>query len=138
MDERIEAQDILLDAANAISDRSDIRDDDCGKSMIRTVAMFNNLTGEMITEKEGWFFMACVKLARSQQGQFHLDDYIDASAYIALAGEAAYGEVRPSRNGPQVCKNVQEDESDVHGPWADQSAVEVQEPLVDLSGMPGK
>ena len=94
------AQDILISGAMAIKDRSSVRDDDCGKSMSRTVGFFDSLTGKEMTEREGWIFMACVKLSRSQQGEFHEDDYIDAAAYIALAGAAAYGEVRPSRNSP--------------------------------------
>ena len=33
--------------------------------------------------------MALLKIARTQQGGFNLDDYIDASAYSAIAGEIA-------------------------------------------------
>ena len=33
--------------------------------------------------------MSLLKIARTQQGGFNLDDYIDASAYSAIAGEIA-------------------------------------------------
>ena len=82
-------------------------------------------------------FMACVKLSRSQQGDFHEDDYIDAAAYIALAGAAAYGEVRPSRKGPSKCENVREDEGDVHRPVSYETRF-VFEPSLGLPRMPGK
>jgi len=108
-------QEILQAAIDAIADRASIRDLDGEKSMSTTTDMFNGLTGQMVTEREGWIFMVCLKLSRSQQGRFHEDDYIDAAAYIALAGAAAHGEVRPSRNGPPSCKNVRKDEDDVHG-----------------------
>jgi len=129
------SKDILLAAAMAINDRASVRDDDCGKSMARTVGFFDSLTGKEMTEREGWLFMACVKLSRSQQGQYHEDDYIDAAAYIALAGAAAYGEVRPTRNGPSVGKDLPEDEGDVHGPDADETFI-YKEPVVDLSLLP--
>ena len=127
----------ILDAAKAdIIDRSATRDDDTGKSMVRTVDIFDKLTGNELSPRDGWLFMACVKIARSQQGKFHIDDYTDAASYIALAGEAAYGEVRPSRNGPSGCKNVRKDESDVYGPNAD-STEAWEKPMVDLSELPG-
>ena len=33
--------------------------------------------------------MSLLKIARTQQGSFNLDDYVDASAYSAIAGEIA-------------------------------------------------
>ena len=47
------------------------------------------MTGLSLTEEEGWIFMVFLKLARSQQGEFKLDDYVDMAAYAALAGESA-------------------------------------------------
>ena len=84
----MKASQCLSEAAAGIINRSAIRDDNGVKSMIKTVAMFNNATGRHLTESEGWLFLAMVKLSRSQQGKFHEDDFIDAAAYIALAGEA--------------------------------------------------
>lgn len=85
-----DAELILKEAANGIRDRAATRDNEKEKSMTRTLRVFSQLVGhEPMPESEGWLFMACVKLGRSQQGGFHLDDYVDAAAYVALAGEAA-------------------------------------------------
>lgn len=81
--------DILNGAIKGIEDRAPFRDDHGLKSMARTVAIFDATTGQDLTESEGWLFMAFVKISRSQQGDFHIDDYLDACAYIALSGEAA-------------------------------------------------
>ena len=88
---RNDARSILKQASDAIQNRAITRDNsDTERSMARTINIFNGLiNSDLLNEANGWLFMACVKLARSQQGQFHLDDYIDAAAYIALAGEAA-------------------------------------------------
>lgn len=104
------AEAILHAASEAIRDRSATRDHDGKKSMTITVDQFNKLADTELTEREGWLFMACVKMGRSQQGAFHVDDYIDAASYIALAGEAAACEVRPTRpDFGQMGKNVRED-----------------------------
>ena len=91
------AEAILHASKEAIQDRSSTRDHDGQKSMRRTVDFFNILADTSLTEREGWLFMACVKLCRSQQGSFHVDDYTDAASYVALAGECAASEVRPTR-----------------------------------------
>jgi len=131
------AQDILQAGIDAITDRSAARDDDTGKSMVRTVDIFDKLTGNDLSARDGWLFMACVKIARSQQGAFHIDDYTDAAAYIALAGEAGYGEVRPTRNGPSVGKDLPKSKGYV--PRLDAyEVIGVPEPLVDLPVVSGK
>ena len=89
---------ILRDAGDAICERQITRDNGSEKSMRRTLRVFQSLTGQdLMTESQGWLFMACVKLGRSQQGKFHQDDYTDAVAYIALAGEAA---AKEAEDGP--------------------------------------
>lgn len=81
---------ILHDAAQAIADRATSRDCSTGeRSMRRCVAAFNALYGMDLTEEQGWQFMSLLKKARSTAGRRHLDDYIDDSAYAALAGECA-------------------------------------------------
>lgn len=83
------APDILIAAADAITTRADQRDSADGeRSMARTVATFNTLTGYTLSERDGWVFMAVVKLARSQQGRHVIDDYTDGAAFMALAGES--------------------------------------------------
>lgn len=81
---------ILHDAAQAIVDRASSRDCATGeRSMARCVAAFNALYGLGLTEEQGWQFMSLLKKARASAGRMHLDDYIDDSAYAALAGECA-------------------------------------------------
>lgn len=81
---------ILQIAADAIADRAAARDQPDGeRSMARTVAAFNAITGRAITEREGWLFMAQLKAARAWGGNHHADDYVDGAAYFGLAGESA-------------------------------------------------
>lgn len=90
---------ILRDAGDCIHARAIIRDDGSVRTMGRTVNIFNGLiNNDLLSEAQGWLFMACVKLSRSQQGEFHLDDYVDAAAYVALAGEAAAKENEQQTN----------------------------------------
>ena len=49
--------------------------------------MFNTLTGHKLTPEQGWKFMVCLKLVRSEQGAFRADNFVDGAAYFALAGE---------------------------------------------------
>ena len=54
-----------------------------------TVLAFAAITGVLMTEEQGWLFMALLKAVRSQQGAYRSDSYEDGAAYFALAGEAA-------------------------------------------------
>lgn len=82
--------DILREAAATIDQRAQQRDTVAERSMARTVAAFNGLTGRDLTEEEGWLFMVALKLARATGGRaFHRDDYVDAAAYTALLAECS-------------------------------------------------
>lgn len=89
------ADGFLLEAADAIDHRAAERDTPEGeRSMARATAMFNAWRGPRhgdgaLTEREGWVFMALLKLARARGGGYRRDDYVDGAAYIALAGECA-------------------------------------------------
>lgn len=88
------APDILQAGVQCMADRAKQRDHADGeRSISRAVHMFNALRGQYgpraITEREGWVFMALLKLSRAEGGAHNIDDYIDAAAYMALAGEAA-------------------------------------------------
>jgi hypothetical protein len=83
---KVMAPDLLKRAGAAMTQRAASRGKKNERSMARTVAVFNALTDQNLTEREGWMFMACLKAARAQAG-FNIDDYIDGSAYLALAGE---------------------------------------------------
>lgn len=83
------APSLLIDAADAIENRASQRDKPGGERSMRTaVATFNALTGQQISEREGWVFMAILKLARAQGGKHTRDDYVDGAAYLALACES--------------------------------------------------
>lgn len=89
-EERSIAIEILSKAAMHMRDRASTYDAPDGeRSMARTVTAFNALTGNQITETDGWFFMALLKIARSNQGEYKADNYEDGTAYMSLAGEAA-------------------------------------------------
>lgn len=88
----IGADEILQIANEAIAQRG-VMYDSTGqqqeRSMGKVVTMFNALTGHELTIEQGWKFMCLLKLARSEQGEFSLDSFIDLAAYAALAGEEA-------------------------------------------------
>lgn len=82
------APDILTRAADEMRARGKQRDTPEGeRSMARTVASFNALTGLSLTEAQGWVFMCCLKLARGTSNSTVLDDTVDLAAYAALWGE---------------------------------------------------
>ena len=96
----ITAQSILQEAIDCISDRAPFRDANGEKSIELAAKVFSELTGHDLTEYDACIFLACIKLARSQRGEFHVDDYTDCSSYIALAGEARAREVSPKGKRP--------------------------------------
>ncbi|AIX12406.1 hypothetical protein CPT_Pollock47 [Escherichia phage Pollock] len=80
---------ILQEASRCIAARAHERDKESERSMSRCVAAFNAMYDLNLTEEQGWMFMVFLKAARASGGAFKLDDYVDGSAYFALAGEAA-------------------------------------------------
>lgn len=83
------APDILRQAAQTIDDRAAERDQEQERSMGRTVISFNALTGHQLSERDGWLFMAALKMARAcTTDTGNPDDYVDGAAYFALAGES--------------------------------------------------
>lgn len=88
--EPITAFGFLEQAAREMGDRAATYDRLQGeRSMGKTVAAFNALTGHALSEQEGWQFMELLKIARSNQGGYRADSFVDGAAYAALAGEAA-------------------------------------------------
>lgn len=88
--EEVRPEKILLAAAEHLKDRASTYDQPQGERSIgKTVAMFDVLTGINMTEEQGWLFMACLKMVRAQQGKYRADSYEDGAAYFALAGESA-------------------------------------------------
>ena len=83
------ATDLLQSAYDQIRDRASERDTEAERSMCSSVNAFNALYGTNLTEEQGWMFMVFLKAARAKGGRVRVDDYVDGSAYFALAGEAA-------------------------------------------------
>lgn len=84
------ANEILQAAAGHMQDRAATYDKPEGeRSMGATVEAFKAVTGHLLTEEQGWLFMALLKAVRSQQGALRMDSYEDGAAYFSLAGEAA-------------------------------------------------
>jgi hypothetical protein len=86
----ISAIEFLERAADLMLERAQEYDSPEGeRSMGRTVAAFNVLTGNILSEQEGWMFMMLLKLARqAQNDEWHQDSSEDAIAYAALMAEA--------------------------------------------------
>jgi hypothetical protein len=99
--EDITAQSILQEAIDCISDRAPFRDANGEKSIELAAEVFSKLTGHDLTEYDACIFLACIKLARSQRGEFTRDDYVDAASYIGLAGESRERCVRPAGKRPE-------------------------------------
>lgn len=86
----MQAFEFLEQGVSEMKDRAATYDAPEGeRSMAKTVAMFNALTGYNLTDEQGWKFMVCLKLVRSEQGAFRADSFVDGSAYFGLAGETA-------------------------------------------------
>lgn len=83
-------EEILNTAKKEMRNRSVVYDSDSGeRSMRATTEAFNAMTGQQLTEEQGWLFMICLKCVRSQQGKFREDSYVDGAAYFSLMGECA-------------------------------------------------
>lgn len=79
---------ILNDAIKTLSQRGIDYDAPRGeRSMAHATAIFNTITGNTLTESEGWTFMLAVKLARAQRGKPKRDTYVDLAGYAGLLGE---------------------------------------------------
>ncbi len=84
------APEFLAQAKVHMEDRAATYDNPEGeRSMGKTVAAFNAITGKELSETDGWLLMTLLKAVRANQGNFKSDNYEDLTAYAALLGEAA-------------------------------------------------
>ncbi|MFB6347847.1 DUF6378 domain-containing protein [Moraxella sp. ZJ142] len=95
----ISADEICQTAIETMKERGKAYDDKQTRerSMASVVAAFNAATGHQLTEEQGWHFMTILKIVRSQQGDYKADNYVDGTAYFALAGECADRHAPPKR-----------------------------------------
>lgn len=86
------APEFLHRAATIMEERGKQYDKPGGeRSMGKTVAAFNAITGQDMTEEQGWAFMLVLKQVRffSNTTEPHRDSLEDAIAYSALLAESA-------------------------------------------------
>lgn len=91
----LNANEILIAAAEAIADRAAERDVEQERSAATAVDIFNAWTGHDLSELDGWKFMMALKMARAGRGKFQIDDWVDLAGYAGLAGECAAKTVEP-------------------------------------------
>lgn len=84
------APELLGRAAALMHERGKAYDEPQGeRSMGKTVAAFNAITGRDLTESEGWLFMTTLKSVRGfTREEWHQDSFEDLIAYAALMAEA--------------------------------------------------
>lgn len=84
------AHEMLTKAAAHMEARAQTYDKPTGeRSMGRTVAAFNEVTGHNLSPAEGWLLMMILKAVRlTQRATYHADSAEDMVAYAALVGEA--------------------------------------------------
>lgn len=110
----MQANEFLEAGLGHMQDRASTYDKPAGeRSMLATVKAFEEITGVVLTEEQGWLFMVVLKLVRSQQGNFRADNYEDAAAYCGLQGEAAYVE-RYLEKDP-IVQGMRESQGEVGG-----------------------
>lgn len=90
--DRKTAQNYLTEAIDIIDRRGQTYDksqQQQERSMASIVIVFNQITGQDLTESQGWAFMQVLKLVRlhANPDKFHEDSAVDAIAYAALAAE---------------------------------------------------
>lgn len=89
----IYAAEFATRAADLLDERGKTYDrDGSERSMARTVAAFNAVTGKELTEWEGWLLMSLLKRVRQASSpSAHRDSAEDAVAYAALEAECLLG-----------------------------------------------
>lgn len=85
------AQDFLTQASELMKQRGKQYDKEEGeRSMGKAVAAFNMITGQALSEAEGWLLLQILKDVRQWQVPegYHADSAEDCVAYAALKAEA--------------------------------------------------
>ncbi len=127
----MKATDVLEKAAGHMRDRAATYDKPEGeRSMARTVAAFNAITGRDLTTAEGWAFMLLLKQVRVFQNPAkpHQDSLEDGVAYAALLAEEMLSELPPE----QMKLGLEESTTEA----AVGKPADPREPLFTLEGRP--
>ena len=108
----MKATDVLEKAAKHMRDRAATYDTPEGeRSMAKTVAAFNAITGKSLSVAEGWLFMAVLKQVRVFQNPAkpHQDSLEGGVAYAALLAEEMLSAANPVAVDPLSMKVVLDD-----------------------------
>jgi len=90
-------EEILMKAADLVSNSRQESHGDTFKNHEQIADFWNTYLNDKlkpmasITADEVAMMMGLVKISRSQVGKHNVDDYVDASAYMAIAGELKNG-----------------------------------------------
>lgn len=131
----MKATTILEKAAQHMRDRATTYDKPEGeRSMGKTVAAFNAITGRDLTTSEGWLMLAVLKQVRAFQNPAvpHVDSLEDGPAYLALmaeemlSGEPVNEAVEPAEEPPQPVKKGHPVKLAVGQVWKDRMGREVR------------
>ena len=88
----VSSTDLLRAAAKHQADRASTYDAPGGeRSMAKTIAAFNSITGHKLSEADGWLMQAVLKQVRlfTNRDKPHRDSCEDLIAYASLLGECA-------------------------------------------------
>lgn len=91
----MKASDLLIKASDLMIERGKQYDKPTGeRSMGQAVVAFNAITGQQLTESEGWLLLQVLKDVRQFQNpdKLHIDSLEDCIAYAALKAEAKISE----------------------------------------------
>lgn len=86
------AEDLLKEAYETLVERGTLHDK-AGveeRSLGKVAEMMTVLKGREFTAEDIGLVQICVKLVRSQQGNYHHDNFVDLAGYAALTGEEAH------------------------------------------------
>ena len=87
----MDAENYLNDSFKIMQERGKTYDkgEEKERSMESTVKAFNAITGNELTESEGWLFMLVLKQVRQwSNSAFHFDSALDSVSYAALLAES--------------------------------------------------
>jgi len=80
---------LLYEASVLIDGDRDAQHGDRHENFSNIARAFSARLGKMVTPAEAALLLADMKMARTKSGSYNPDDYRDAAAYVALAGELA-------------------------------------------------
>ena len=86
------AEDLLKEAYDTLVERGKLHDKagEQERSLGKVAEMMSILKGREFTAEDIGLVQICVKLVRSQQGNYHHDNFVDLAGYAALTGEEAH------------------------------------------------